>query len=253
MRVAAWLRLGHEARKRKQFDDMADPLVLLPDLMCDARLFGPQIAALSCDTAVMVAPLTQGERIEEIASGLLDQLPTRFALVGHGMGGAVAMELVRRSRDRVTRLGLMSTHPLPETPQIAAVREPQIVMARSGRLTEAVKMETLLGQLAPGGQRSDIAELLADMATYLGPEVYIRQARAMQRRRDQQQTLQTCKVPTLIMSGRHDAEYSVKRHEAMAEFIPKAHLAVFEGSGHFPSLEEPDEVIDAFREFLRMR
>ena len=37
---------------------MREPLVLLPGLMCDARLFGPQIAELSCDTAVMVAPVT---------------------------------------------------------------------------------------------------------------------------------------------------------------------------------------------------
>ena len=31
---------------------MAEPLVLLPGMMCDARLFGPQIAELSADTAV---------------------------------------------------------------------------------------------------------------------------------------------------------------------------------------------------------
>ena len=51
---------------------MADPLVLLPGLMSDARVFWPQIAELSAKTAVTVAPITQGERIEEIASGLLD-------------------------------------------------------------------------------------------------------------------------------------------------------------------------------------
>ena len=75
---------------------MAEPLVFLPGMMCDARLFGPQIAELSADHCVMVAPVTQGERIEEIASGLLDQLPARFALAGLSMGGIVAMELLRR-------------------------------------------------------------------------------------------------------------------------------------------------------------
>lgn len=232
---------------------MADPLVLLPDLMCDARLFGPQIAALSSDTAVMVAPVTQGERIEEIASGLLDQLPTRFALVGLGLGGVVAMELLRRSRDRVTRLGLMCTHPLPETPQIAAEREPRIVMARAGRLQEVMAAEAGPDLLAPGDHRAEVGALLTDMAAYLGPEVYIRQARALQRRRDQQQTLQACRVPTLVMAGAYDGRFPVKRHEAMAEFIPKARLAVFESSGHFPPLEEPDAVIDALRAFLQMR
>ena len=86
---------------------MADPLVLLPGLMSDARVFWPQIAELSAKTAVTVAPITQGERIEEIASGLLDQLPKRFALAGLGLGGAVALEILRRAPDRLTRLALI--------------------------------------------------------------------------------------------------------------------------------------------------
>ena len=63
---------------------MAEPLVLLPGLMSDARVFWPQIAELSSTLSVTVAPVTLGERIEEIASGLLDQLPKRFALAGLG-------------------------------------------------------------------------------------------------------------------------------------------------------------------------
>ena len=71
---------------------MKDPLVFLPGMMCDARLFGPQIAALSPELPVTVAPISHGDRIEEIASGLLDQLPHRFALAGfhrHHHGGLV--------------------------------------------------------------------------------------------------------------------------------------------------------------------
>ena len=120
---------------------MAEPLVLLPGMMCDARLFGPQIAELSAEMAVTVAPVTRGERIEEIASGLLDLLPKRFALAGLSMGGIVAMELLRRAPDRITRIALMGTNPLAETPVIAAAREPQIVKVRSGRLMEVMRDE----------------------------------------------------------------------------------------------------------------
>ena len=49
---------------------MAEPLVLLPGMMCDARVFTPQVRALSPRSTVVLAPITQGERIEEIASGL---------------------------------------------------------------------------------------------------------------------------------------------------------------------------------------
>ena len=88
---------------------MNEPVVFLPGLMCDARLFGPQIAELSSDRAVMCAPISQGERVEEIASGLLASLPAKFALAGLSTGGIVAMEILRRAPERVTRIPLMDT------------------------------------------------------------------------------------------------------------------------------------------------
>lgn len=230
---------------------MAEPLVLLPGMMCDARLFGPQIAELSADTAVMVAPITQGERVEEIASGLLDLVPKRFALVGYGMGGVVAMEVMRRAPDRVARIALLNTHPLAETPQAATAREPQIVRARSGRLDEVMRDEISLSDLAPGSARMGILELISDMADTLGPEVYVRQARALQRRKDQQATLRRCKVPALVMCGAHDQITPVKRHSFMAELIPYAKLQVLEDAGHLPMLEQPEQTTAALRDWMK--
>ncbi|MCV3270427.1 alpha/beta fold hydrolase [Roseobacter sinensis] len=230
---------------------MAEPLVLLPGLMCDARLFGPQIAELSADTAVMVAPITQGERIEEIASGLLDQLPVRFALAGLSMGGIVAMEILRRAPDRVSRIALMDTNPLAETPQVAAAREPQIVAARTGRMLDVMRDEMKPNYLAPGPYRQEVLDLVMDMADALGPEVFVRQSRALQRRRDQQSTLRKCKVPALVLCGAHDALCPVKRHEAMSELIPYATLRVLEQSGHLPTLEQPGETTQALRDWMQ--
>ncbi|MFK7880080.1 alpha/beta fold hydrolase [Roseobacter sp.] len=229
---------------------MAEPLILLPGMMCDARLFGPQIAELSADTGVMVAPITQGERIEEIASSVLDLLPKRFALAGLSMGGIVAMEILRRAPDRVSRIAFMDTNALAETPQFAAAREPQIVAARAGRMLEIMREEMKPNYLAPGPHRSEILDLVMDMAEVLGPEVFVRQSRALQRRRDQQSTLRKCKVPTLVLCGRHDALCPVKRHEFMSELIPYAKLRVIEDAGHLPTLEQPEKTTQALREWM---
>ena len=64
---------------------MTEPVVFVPGMMCDARLFEQQFRVMSSERAVMVAPITQGERVEEIASNILDQLPQRFALAGLSM------------------------------------------------------------------------------------------------------------------------------------------------------------------------
>ena len=230
---------------------MAEPLVLLPGMLCDARVFGPQIAELSADLAVMAAPITQGERIEEIASGLLDQLPARFALAGQGMGGVVAMELLRRAPDRITRMALMATDPLADTPASAANREPLIVKARAGRWQDVLNDTLPPTALAPGPDRVAVLDLAMDMAQVLGPAVFVRQTRAMQRRRDQQAVLSKCAVPVLLICGAHDTLCPVKRHQTMADLIPDAMLKVLDDAGHLPSLEQPAATTAALLDWMR--
>lgn len=229
---------------------MTEPLVLIPGMMCDARVFWPQILELSRERAVTVAPITRGDRIEDIAAELVDQLPNRFALAGLSMGGIVAMELAARIPERITRLCLMDTDPLADTPQIAAIREPWIVRARAGKLDEVMREAMRPSFLAPGPRRGAILEQMYAMAADLGPDLFIRQSRALQRRRDQQATLRKCKIPTLVMCGELDSLTPVKRHTFMADLIPKARLEIIPDAGHIPTLERPAAVIDVLRSWL---
>ncbi len=231
---------------------MNEPVVFLPGMMADARLFGPQLADLSRDRAVMSAPLTGGERVEEIASSLLDILPKRSAIVGSGLGGMVAMEIFRRAPDRVSRIALMDTTPLPPTPQQAAERDPQIIRVRTGKLIEVIREEFSTSDLAPGPHRAEVQALVEGMAVGLGSDTYVRQVRALQRRRDQQGTLRRITVPALVMCGEGNRRYEVKRHVFMAELIRGATLHVVEGAGMLPSLEQPGVVAQALRDWLAM-
>lgn len=230
---------------------VAETILFVPPMLCDARVFGPQIGALSADHAVMYAPTTQGERMEEIASQILSWAPSKFALVGMSMGGAVALEIMRRAGERVTRLALISTSPLADTPQLASVREPQIVAARSGRFHDVIDKELPLDWLADGPSRLEVGHLVRDMALHQGPEAYVRQARAMQRRKDQQVTLRKVAQPTLVLCGDEDSYLPVRRHEFLAEMIPHAKLEVVVGAGHLPTLEQPDVVTDHLRAWMR--
>ncbi len=227
-----------------------DPVVFLPGMMCDARLFAPQIAELGQDRVVCVAPITRGERIEEIASGLLDHLPPRFALAGLSMGGIVAMEILRRAPDRVTRIALMDTNALAETPHSSAGYEPLVAKLRAGMIVEAVEM--VLGQdvLAPGAGRVEVLAQVIEMAEALGPDTLVRQVRALQRRRDYQAVLRRCQVPALVLCGAADGLTPPRRHDFMAGLIPGAELCVIDGAGHLPVLEQPAETNAALRGWL---
>ncbi len=230
---------------------MNEALVLLPDIMCDARVFGPQLAAFSKDYAITVAPITGGDRVEEIASNLLDVLPRRFALAGLALGASAAMEIVRRAPDRVTRIALINASAFAETPQSAADLEPIIMKARAGNLVAFAEGMLPSDALALGPQRGEVMALVQDMADHLGRDTIVRQARALQRRRDYQAVLRKIKMPALVMCGGQNGSAAIKRHRFLADLIPYAELSVIEGAGRLPTLEQPDATTDALMAWMK--
>ena len=229
---------------------MIEPMVFLPGMLCDIRVFMPQIVALSRELAVVTVPTGNGERVDEIASQILSMVPNKFAMMGHGFGGVVAMEIMRRAPERVTRVALISTTPLPETPQEAADREMRIVAAKAGRLDDVIAQEIPPSTLAPAN-RKEVMSKIAAMARAGGVDTYVRQSRAMQRRRDQQSTLRRVQQPALVMCGDHDTVTPLKRHEFMSELIPYAKLSVIQDAGHMPSLEQPVTLTDSLKGWMR--
>lgn len=230
---------------------LLDPLVLVPPMLCDVRVFGAQLAGLSAEVPMLYAPTCQGERIEEIASQILSWAPQRFSLAGAGMGATVSLEILRRASDRVSRVALISGTAHGETPEGASAREPKIVAARSGRFDEVISEEMNTNWLSPSSPKTEIAQLIADMAWNQGPEAYVKQARALQRRRDHQATLRQINQPAWVICGADDSNLPVKRHEFTAEMIQNAHLHIVPGAGFLPTLEQPDHMIELLRRFIQ--
>ena len=229
-----------------------EPLVFIPPLLADARVFAHQIQDLSRDHAVMVAAPTLGERIEEIASEMLHQTPAKFALIGMGLGGMVAMELLRRAPDRITRLAFIGTTAQADTPDVAASREPHIIAAKAGRWDDVLAHEINSTWMAPEADKVGLVRLLNDMGRDMGRDVYVRQARALQRRKDQQATLSKITQPTVVICGRHDGQFRLKRHEFLAELIPGAKLEIIETAGYLPSIEAPEATTEVLRRWLKL-
>lgn len=226
------------------------PLVLLPGMMCDARLFLPQISALSADRAVMVAPIGRADTMAELARAVLVTAPPRFALAGLSMGGIVAMEVVRQAPERVTRLALLDTNPLAEAEAVKQRRTPQMEAAKAGRLRDVMRDEMKPNYLVDSPRKPAILDLCMDMAEALGPRVFVNQSIALRDRPDQQDTLRAFLGPALVLCGRHDALCPVARHDLMHALLPGSRLEIVEDAGHLTTLEQPEITTAALSRWL---
>lgn len=228
---------------------MTLPIVFLPGYLCDQRMYLAQAYGLSSRHIVIQAPLI-GERCEEMASNLLPNLPPRFALVGASLGGTVALEIMRKSPERVKRLCLIATDVFPDAPQVSAEREPLLVQARAGRFDDAIRATLPCDALAPGVGRAYVTDTYLEMAEAQGLGGFQVQTRAQQRRRDHQSTLYRAQCPVQIIAGQHDTVVTPKRQAFMAELAPMSSFTCLERAGHLPTLEDPGGVASALNTWL---
>jgi pimeloyl-ACP methyl ester carboxylesterase len=225
------------------------PLVLIPGMMCDARMWGGLPAALYPRDVGHALPVG-ADNMAALAAQVLRDAPSRFALAGLSMGGIVAMEVLRQAPDRVERLALLDTNPLAEAHEIQSRRTAQISRVRAGRLAEVMRDEMKPLYLAQSPQRAEILDLCMQMALDLGPAIFADQSRALASRLDQTATLEAFMGPALVLMGAEDRLCPKSRHDLMHELMPQSRLVVIAGAAHLPTLEKPMETTAPLRRWL---
>ena len=223
---------------------------MVPGMMCDERIFSPQIEELSKSLEVTIADISSFSSVRELASDVLKKAPKSFSLLGHSMGGIVAMEIYSQEPNRIEKLILMDTNPKAELDEVKLKREPQIKDVREGKLLEVMRDEMKPNYLAESENKSSVLDVCMDMALSLGPDVFINQSRALQKRSDQLNTIQSINIPVLIMCGSEDKLCTVERHEMMHNMISDSDLKIINNAGHMPTLEQPRETTEVLKEWL---
>ncbi|MFK7865912.1 MAG: alpha/beta fold hydrolase [Alphaproteobacteria bacterium] len=213
------------------------PLIFLPGMMCDARLFAPQIAAITSHE-IQVRDIGAYDNMTAIAHSILADAPPIFALAGLSMGGIVAMEMMRLAPDRIARIALMDTNPQAERAEISARRFAQMEAVKNGKLRDILRDELKPNYLVESPQKQNILDLCMDMGLGLGAGVFLRQSVALRDRLDQQDTLRAFKKPALVLCGRHDMLCPIAYHELMHDLLENSHLEIIENAGHMPTLEQ---------------
>lgn len=225
-------------------------LLLLPGLLCDARLWAPQVEALSDIADITIADMTRDDSVAGMVRRALDAAPPQFALAGLSMGGYAALEAMRQAPERVTRLALLDTGARADTPEQTTRRRDLIALADRGQF-RAVSPR-LLPLFVHEARLADTALVddITAMAEAVGKDAFLRQQQAIMDRPDSRPGLPAIACPTLVLCGRQDALTPPALSEEMAALIPGAKLVLVEECGHLSTMERPAAVNAAMRDWL---
>ena len=222
---------------------MHAPLILLPGLKSDHRVWQPQIDDLGGRCKIIVPTTALDARsIVGMAEAVLASAPPRFALAGCSMGGYVALQIVRLAPERVERLALVSTSARPENSATTPLRHAALALAeRDGA-----------GAMAAAGLDRDfhhahrhdahLAELMVAMAEAVGLDMIRRQIDAVIARPDARPVLASIACPTAIIVGEQDQVTPPDCSLELAAGIAGSTLSMIPDCGHCASLEAPRRV-----------
>jgi pimeloyl-ACP methyl ester carboxylesterase len=202
------------------------------------------------------------------ANGIRDLLVAlghdRASIVGHSLGGGIAMQFSYQFPERCERLVLVDSGGLGRevSPLLRAATLPGaeliLPLLAATRLLDAGALAgRLLGRLGLRA-RTDLEEMARGHATLSDPEArsaFIHTLRSVLepggQRVDASNRLYLAKyLPLLLIWGERDRIIPVSHGRATHEQVPSSHLEVFQDSGHFPQLDEPERFLHVLIDFI---
>jgi pimeloyl-ACP methyl ester carboxylesterase len=202
------------------------------------------------------------------AASIRDLLATigveRATVVGHSLGGGVAMQFFYQFPQRVERLGLISSGGLGDevSPLLRAAALPG-----SGALLRLATHRRLVEGLAGGGAKlrergiptgvylQSVARALAPLQDDGSREAFVQTLRAVIDSRGQRVSARDRlyllgQMPALIAWGERDRTIPVEHGRRAAAAIPNCRFETIAGAAHFPNLEAPERTAEILRDWL---
>jgi pimeloyl-ACP methyl ester carboxylesterase len=204
------------------------------------------------------------------ANGMRDLLSVldieRVTVIGHSLGGGVAMQFAYQFPQQVERLVLVGTGGVTKDVNImlrlaslpmgcealALLRLPLTLPALqiTGRAFGLMFGSTRLGRNLP-----DVLRILADLPEPMASSAFTRTLRAVVDWRGQTVTmLDRCYltefIPVQIIWGGQDVMIPVSHARMAHAAMPGSRLEIFERSGHFPFRDDPDRFIEVVEHFI---
>lgn len=227
---------------------MKEILVLIPGFANNALVWKHQTDHLSdlFDTRVIV--MDKESTRKKMVESLLKEMPERFVLAGHSMGGWVAQAAAAAAPKRISKLILLNTWATAD-PKVIYLQRQIVDALKRGRLADV--MQQHLALLVHPTRRKDPAlmQTLHAMVESFPLEVLIRQMEAMLEDYSSLHLHHSISAPTLVVHSHDDALFPAKELQSIATGIRNAQLEIIEGVGHASTLEKPEAVTALIRNF----
>lgn len=203
------------------------------------RVIAPDLMGFG-DSEPQPGPITMARQAAEVHA-LLQHLGTGpVFLIGHSMGGYVALAFAQQFPGMLHGLVLVSTQSGPDSAEAATGRRTTAakVLAEGAHVVIDAMAPKLCAASQPDAGRA--AQVRALMAT-ARPEGMIGALLGMAERPDATPLLAQIAVPTLILTGAEDALIATAESAKLARAIPGAQLQVIAQAGHLVAFEQPAE------------
>ena len=202
------------------------------------------------------------------ASGIRDLLGAlghfRATVVGHSLGGGIAMQMAYQFPERVDRLVLVSSGGLGETVSIAlrAATLPgsELVLpliAHNSLMEAGRRLGGLLGAVGLGisPDRAEIARGYASLSDADARRAFIHTMRAVldatgQRVSARDRLYLTETMPSMLVWGGRDRIIPAGHGERAHGEMPGSRFELFENAGHFPHVSEPRRFARSLIDFI---
>ncbi len=176
----------------------------------------------------------------------------RCTVVGHSMGGYVALALCERHPELLDGIVLLSSTPNGDTPEKAENRRREIALVRAGKKEMLARVAPTAGFAPENRSRmKDAIEDLAEQVCITEDEGIVALLNGMIGRKDQNDMLRASSVPQLFILGREDEYIPQEAAERMVAAHPGARVVWLEHAGHMGFLEEPEATAQAILDFVR--
>lgn len=223
---------------------------LIADLQLDYRLLVPDIPGSGLSPALPGSP-TIDTLADAMASLLKAEEVDSCTVLGHSMGGYIALALVEKYPYWANGLGLLHSSAFADSEEKKEARQKSIDFIRTNGAQAFLKTSTP-GLFTPefAAAHADIVNELLQKGKKFTAEALVQYYQAMIGRPDRSEVLKQFDRPVLILAGEHDKAVPFDHSLQQSHFAPITQLQILRKSAHMGMLEETELFNKAVKDYL---